>query len=431
MDTDVGTIENGVEEAPEDWVIHKIGEVCHLVKEHYTPESQDIRNYIGLEHIAQGSLRLIGVGKSTEVESNKFVFRKGQILFGKLRPYFRKVYRPKFDGVCSTDIFVIDGKEGFDNGFLFYFFANPQYVEEATMSSDGTKMPRASWDYLSKLEKAFPRYPEQRAIAKLLTDIDDKIELNEKMNNTLEAIGQAIFKHWFIDFEFPDEQGRPYRSSGGKMVESELGEIPEGWKVGNIDDVAQVVGGGTPSTKNSGFFTERGIPWLTPKDLSGYSYKFIAKGAIDITKEGLENSSVKLMPAGTILFTSRAPIGYIAIALNEVCTNQGFKSLVPKNGMKSEYLYQCIKRMTPFIKNISSGSTFGEVSGNAMKELRIIIPAQRYIDNFEILMSPINLRLQNIIASNGALSEVRDLLLPKLMSGKIRVPISDNASGSS
>ncbi len=415
---------------PETWEVHKISETCNLMRVHFKPDASDIRDYIGLEHIEQGSLRLVSKGKSSDIESDKLIFKKGQILFGKLRPYFRKVYRPNFDGVCSTDIFVIDGNECFDNGFLFYFFANPQIIREATMSSEGTKMPRASWDYLSNLEYVFPRLDEQKTIAQILINLDDKIELNQQMNMALEAIGQALFKHWFIDFEFPDENGKPYRSSGGKMVDSELGQIPEGWNIGKIDDMAQVVGGGTPSTKNKSYFTQNGIPWLTPKDLSGYEFKFISKGATDLTKEGLNNSSAKLMPKGTILFTSRAPIGYIAIALDEICTNQGFKSLVPKEEIWSEYIYQSIKRMTPYIKNISSGSTFGEISGNALKTLPIIVPDDNIVNKYDHFMSSINRRIQNIINSCSTLVEIRDLLLPRLMTGKIRVPVSDVMSGS-
>ena len=114
------------------------------------------------------------------------------------------------------------------------------------------------------------------------------------------------------------------------MTDSELGPIPAGWRVETIDSIAEVIGGGTPSTKIESYFVENGIPWITPKDLSGYTYKYIERGSTDITDEALKNSSARLLPGGTILFSSRAPIGYITIAANPISTNQGFKSLIPK-----------------------------------------------------------------------------------------------------
>lgn len=198
-------------------------------------------------------------------------------------------------------------------------------------------------------------------------------------------------------------------------------KIPNGWKEGILDDIAEVIGGGTPPTKKPEYFSQDGIHWLTPKDLSGYSGKYISKGAIDISKEGLENSSAILMPAGTVLFTSRAPIGYIAIAKNEVTTNQGFKSLVPRDNMKTEYVYQSIKMLTPLIELRSSGSTFQEISGGEMKKIPILIPPFDLTCKFEDIVNPFNDRIMNNQNQIITLNNIRDALLPKLMSGKIRV----------
>ena len=198
-------------------------------------------------------------------------------------------------------------------------------------------MPNLNTSILSQVPFSFPEYEEQRAIAATLSALDDKIELNNRINKTLEEMAQALFKHWFVDFEFPDENGQPYKSGGGEMEGSELGLIPKGWKVGVISDLGQVVGGSTPSKANNDYYTDGGIPWITPKDLSVNRDKYIGRGAIDITEAGLRNSSAQVMPKGTVLFSSRAPIGYIAIAKNNVTTNQGFKSVVPHAGVSSEF----------------------------------------------------------------------------------------------
>lgn len=335
-------------------------------------------------------------------------------------------------GFGSTEFIVLSAKkEKTDPFFVYYLVRNPTLRKIIIKSMTGTSgRQRVENAIFDNITISLPSLPEQAVIGKTLSDLDIKIEINRKMNQTLEAIGQAVFKHWFVDFEFPNEEGKPYKSSGGEMVDAgEMGKkIPKGWKIGRIEDVADVVGGGTPSTKVESYFTNTGIHWLTPRDLSGFLGKFIDKGATDITEEGLKNSSAKLMPKGTILFTSRAPIGYVAIALNSITTNQGFKSLIPKNKMQTEYLYQYLRMITPYIQSISCGSTFGEISGKAMKGIKITIPERLMVEKFEELMAPVNLRIINNMYGVRTLKEIRDSLLPRLMSGRIRIPVEERTA---
>ena len=188
-----------IEQVPTTWNLTSLSQCCELVKHQYKHSSKDIRKYIGLEHIEQQSLRLLGIGSTEDVSSNKFEFEQGQILFGKLRPYFRKVYRPNFDGVCSTDIWVIDTLKNNDQEFFFYFFADERIIIQANNSSKGTRMPRASWDYLEQLKFLIPPIQQQKSIAKLLSDLDSKTELNQKQNKILEQMAQTVFKSWFVD----------------------------------------------------------------------------------------------------------------------------------------------------------------------------------------------------------------------------------------
>src|SRR5690606_6583639 len=196
--------------------------------------------------------------------------------------------------------------------------------------------------------------------------------------------------------------------------------IPEGWEVNAIGDAATVVGGGTPSTKEKSYYTENGISWLSPKDLSGYDWKFISRGATDITELGLQNSSAKLMPKGTVLFSSRAPIGYIAIAENEICTNQGFKSLIPNKGVPTEYLYQFLKSNADSIDSVTSGSTFKEVSGSALIGIEILIADKEILNYYSEKLEPINSKTLQIQKETETLTQLRDRLLPELISGRVR-----------
>lgn len=302
---------------------------------------------------------------------------------------------------------------GLDVEYLYYWFLSPYGKNEINTKAIGSTQKALTIDSLSKFDIKIPvNLDDQRRIASILSSLDRKIELNNKINADLEEMAQAIFKSWFVDFE-------PFKD--GKFVDSELGMIPEGWKVGRLDEIADVVGGSTPSKAKPEYYTQKGIAWLTPKDLSNHPAVYTSRGVIDITKEGYNSTSTKLMPKGTILFTSRAPIGYISIAQNDICTNQGFKSLVPKKAGTC-FLYCFLKYVTPEIENKSTGSTFKEASGSLMKSLKVIMPEQKVFEDFETIVSPLFARIESLEKESSRLSLLRDTLLPRLMSGELEVP---------
>ncbi|MBU5443380.1 restriction endonuclease subunit S [Paenibacillus sp. MSJ-34] len=290
----------------------------------------------------------------------------------------------------------------------------------------GSSQPLLTQSLIKDIVMKIPSTSEQIKISDILTALDYKIELNNAINKNLEEMAQALFNSWFVDFEFPNENGEPYKSSGGEFEESELGLIPKGWKQGTISELGEVAGGATPSKKNEDFYTVRGIPWITPKDLSKTNNKYISRGEIDITQKGFSNSSVKLLPKGTVLFSSRAPIGYIAIAKNEVTTNQGFKSVIPFKHVGSEFVYYLLKSNVETIECRASGSTFKEISGTEMKRVPVLIPTENVLAKFNEIVEPIGRLTQKCEEENEDLTQIRDTLLPKLMSGEIRVPVEQD-----
>lgn len=297
--------------------------------------------------------------------------------------------------------------------FLSYYIKSALFQSVLKSIVVGSAIPTLSQKNLANLKINVPKeVDDQRRIASILSSLDRKIELNNKINADLEEMAQAIFKNWFVDFE-------PFKD--GKFVNSELGMIPDGWKVGRLDEIADVVGGSTPSKAKPEYYTQKGIAWLTPKDLSNHPAVYSSRGEIDITEEGYNSTSTKLMPKGTVLFTSRAPIGYISIAQNDICTNQGFKSLVSKKAGTC-FLYCFLKYITPEIENKSTGSTFKEASGSLMKSLQVIMPEQKVFEDFETIVSPLFARIESLEKENSRLSLLRDTLLPRLMSGELEVP---------
>lgn len=237
----------------------------------------------------------------------------------------------------------------------------------------------------------------QETIVKTLEGIDRKLLINEKVNDNLEQQAQSYFQELFVDNADPE------------------------WAIGTISDLGTVVGGSTPSKAKPEYYTESGIAWITPKDLSINKSKFVSHGENDITELGLKNSSAAIMPEGTVLFSSRAPIGYIAIAAGEVTTNQGFKSVVPKPEIGTPFVYFFLKNTLPVIEGMASGSTFKEVSGSTMKNVPAVIPDAETLAKFSDFCAPIFAQQRILEEQNQSLATLRDNLLPKLMSGEIDV----------
>ena len=193
------------------------------------------------------------------------------------------------------------------------------------------------------------------------------------------------------------------------------------WRIGTVSDLGTVTGGSTPSKGKPEYYSEHGIAWITPKDLSIDKSKFISHGANDITELALRNSSVSIMPKGTVLFSSRAPIGYIAIADGEVTTNQGFKSIVPHSNIGTAFVYFFLKNALPIIEGMASGTTFKEISGSAMRAVPTFIPDDISLQFFSSFCDPLFHQQQILERQNRELIALRDLLLPKLMSGELDI----------
>ena len=379
----------------QNWQTKKIGDCCKLIKKQYVPNKEDNKNYIGLEHIEQETLKLNGLGNSSNAISNKFIFEKGQVLFGKLRPYFRKVFRPNFEGVCSTDIWVIDSKDGFDNNFLFYFFADQKIIDEATNSSEGTRMPRAKWDYLSELEFEFPPLPEQLAIAEILSKLDEKIELNNKTNATLEEIGQAIFKRWFID--------NPEK---------------ENWECSTIGSELKTILGGTPDRMKAEYWNGS-INWIN----SGRVNEFrITEPSERITEEGLKKSATSLLPKGTVVLAiTGATLGQVSRLEINSCANQSVIGVLENENFSSEYLYYLIKNKIGEIIGFQTGGAQQHINKTNIDNFEIKVPDEKTLKDFNKIINPIFKQISINCFQNQTLSQIRDALLPKLMSGEIRV----------
>ena len=321
----------------------------------------------------------------------------------------------------NTSLFIKDFKGNIPK-YIFYLIKTLRLNEYGS----GSGVPTMNRNHLHPIKvSAHLDKNSQQKIAKVLSDLDAKIEVNNKINAALEAMAKTLYDYWFVQFDFPNKDGKPYKSSGGKMVYNEelKREIPEGWEVGTLDLIGNIIGGSTPSKSiDENFCNVKGTPWITPKDLSNNKgKKFITRGEYDVTELGLKEASLKIMPAGTVLLSSRAPIGYLAIARENVTTNQGFKSFVPKKEYSTEYIYFAIQNHIPEIEANSSGSTFKEVSSSILKTIKTILPKEEVLSIFNKKIKPIFKKQDCLELENQELASLRDWLLPMLMNGQVSV----------
>ena len=322
----------------------KIKDIVAFVPKSITPKAGKIYRLYSLPSFDDGRLYETLDGKN--IQSNKYIVPDKCILFNKLNVRFKRVLRideSDTNKVCSTEYLpLVVNESKVDYQYCYYLLISDKitnYLCGQNTNTSGSHK-RINPDNFLDINIILPELAEQKRIGKLLSDIDHKIELNRAINQNLEAMAKQLYDYWFVQFDFPNEDGKPYKSSGGEMVWNEKlkRDIPASWKTKVIEDIADVYNGATPSTVNEQNYGGN-IVWITPKDLSDQKQKFVYQGERNISQAGYNSCSTHLLPPNTILMSSRAPIGLLSIAKTELCTNQGFKSFVPKAENISTYLY--------------------------------------------------------------------------------------------
>ena len=321
-----------------------------------------------------------------------------------------------------------------DPQFFYYALSRFDFSDIA----QGTALPYLTVSSLSGLTLDLPPASEQRAIAHILGTLDDKIELNRRMNETLEAMARALFKSWFVDFD-PVRAKAEGRDPGlpkpiadlfpDRLVDSELGEIPAGWGVRPIGDLAEVVGGSTPKTERFEYWENGTHHWVTPKDLSGLSMPVLLDTERRITDAGLAQIGSGLLPIGTVLLSSRAPIGYLAVAEILVAINQGFIAMKPRSGISNLFLLRWASAAHDEIVSHANGSTFLEISKSSFRPIRTVAPTTPVMHAFDRMSRPMYLKVVEHEREYRTLAVLRDTLLPRLVSGELRVKDAENFIG--
>ena len=401
----------------------KLNDIAEFVTDKISSSSISLDRYVTTDSLLQNRRGRETAQNLPPMPCALTHYRQGDVLVANIRPYLKKVWYADSEGGCSSDVLAFRAKNGHCPSFLYTVLMQDAFFDYAMSGAKGSKMPRGDKDQIMRYELPTFTPVEEENVGNVMVDIMSKIKVNRQINDNLEAMAKQLYDYWFVQFDFPNEEGKPYKSSGGAMVWNERlkREIPVGWQVEKLIDFAEIKNGATPSTTDDANYGGN-IVWITPKDLSDQQSKFVYQGERNITKQGFDSCSTSMIPTNSVLMSSRAPIGLVSIAKHEVCTNQGFKSFIPKNIENSIYLYYYIKHHIKQIEQLGTGTTFKEVSRDELCKFPIlVVGANEAYKQWIELQNKIANKQFVLTKEIAALTKQRDELLPLLMNGQATI----------
>jgi len=391
-----------------------LGDVASEIRELYEPNEIEQLKFVGLKHIEKNTLRITSFGNSSDTQSTKKKFSKGDILFGSLRPYFRKVAVADFNGVCSTDITVVRSNEKIDQLFLFHLIANQDFINYATKISSGTRMPRANWKVLSKSIWTVPTLNEQKKIGKLLYNFTELIKINENKIRILEEIAQLIYHEWFVKYRYPGYKDVPLVDSG-----TDFGMIPEGWRIEKLSNLVKTQYGYTQSATDE----EIGPKYVRGTDINKETYiNWSTVPYCKIPKNELKKFKLKKGDILIIRMADPGKSGIIEQNINAIFASYLIRIEIREN-LTPYYLFYFLQSdaYKKYIEIASTGTTRKSASAGVLTNVNLIVPKKELLLKFEQLIEKLRNSLNIILLKSEKLSQIRDLLLPKLISGQIDV----------
>ena len=370
------------------------------------------------------------ISEQDAMRLSQHLVRDGDILYSRRGDVTQKalIRKNEVGYFCGTGCLLVRPGEKIDSEFLTYHLSTPSNQSWIVKQAVGATMPNLNTAILSGVPLNVPDKKTQQKIAAVLSALDAKIACNNRINAELEAMAKTLYDYWFVQFDFPfdfaqgrpDTKGKPYKSSGGKMVYNPTlkREIPAGGHDSNILAVADLLGGGTPTKKKPEYWNGN-IPFFTPTDADGAIFKF--ETADYITEEGLKMSSTKRFEKNTVLITSRGSVGKLVLTAVDMAMNQSCYALRAKPGISYTYLFFLTKELIHHLQVKSSGSVFDSIVSNDIEFTNLAIPESDVVEKFATIVEPAFDRIANNTKENQHLTQLRDWLLPMLMNGQVTV----------
>ena len=400
-----------------EWKEYKLEELCEYRKDKVKIDDINLYNYISTENMMPNKG---GIEIASSLPNSKTVARylEGDILISNIRPYFKKIWYAKNDGGNSNDVLVFKNisKDKLNNTFLYYLLSSDNFFDYVMSTAKGTKMPRGDKDAIMRYNINLPSLEEQEKIANILSSLDDKIELNNEMNKTLEEMAQSIFKRWFVDFEFPNEDGEPYKSSGGEMVDSELGMIPKGWEVKSLDEIANFL---------NGLAMQKFRPLDTDEEfLQVVKIKELKQGSTssDSDRCSINIDEKYIINDGDVIFAWSGSLDVRIWCGGKSGLNQHLFKVTSDDYPKWFYYLWVKNYLEQFIRIAADrATTMGHIKRSNLTEAKVLIPDDSTLKVMGYTLENLVCKfIENNIESKS-LIDLRDSLLPKLMSGEISV----------
>ena len=378
------------------WIDCELGDIVTLKRGHDLPK--DRRNEGQVPVVSSSGI----TGWHNEVKAEPPGVVTGR--YGTIGEvfYLDRPYWP-----LNTALYAIDFHEN-DPRFVAYFLRS----QLKNYKSEKAAVPGVNRNVLHKIKVRCPDPQAQSKIVSVLSAYDDLIENNLRRIALLEQAARLLYREWFVHFRFPGHET-------AKFVDG----LPGGWEERTFDEVCQTIGGGTPSTKVASYWDDGDVPWITPTDITRNDCLVLLDGEKKITREGLIKSSAKMVPPHTILMTSRASVGFFGLAEKEVCTNQGFINIIPNvEAMRYYLLFNLLHRVEE-VRSHAGGSTYAEISKSKFRALSVVQPDADALDAFDTKVRPILDQVRSLKKNTQQLTNARDLLLPRLMDGRIPVEV--------
>ena len=420
-------------EIPEDWNLKTVNDVVESAS---TGLDAIKRAPIVLDNTGIKCLRIQDVSqeknysdwgycKVTDNNYKKFHLYKGDILIARTGASVgvNKILNRDFDAVFNNGLIRIKVNSEVLPLFLFYNLQSLRFNQHIDSISQGTStQPNIQIKSLLGFNITLPDISEQQEIVDILASLNDKMRLNKKMNKTLEKIGKTLFKHWFVDFEFPNENGKPYKSCGGKMVDSELGKIPEGWEVKQLSDVSNISIGRTPPRLQSEWFSTnpQDVKWISIKDMAGNDV-YIHKTAEYLTNNAVSKFRIPKIPKNTVIVSFKLTVGRVSITTEEMLSNEAIAHIkISNKNLTPEFIYLYLKSFD-YSSLGTTSSIATAVNSKSIRSIPLIVPEEQLLKKFTNTTSPLFEQIFKNTIEINQLSIIRDFLLPRLMNGKLRV----------
>ena len=349
------------------------------------------------------------------------------------------------NGAVSPDyvVFGCDPKQ-LDSKFLYYVTKSRYWADWVADAGVGSVRVRIYYKELAKFPCPLPPLEEQRAIAGVLGSLDDKIEQNRRTAGKLEELARAVFRAWFVDFApvhakangatsypgLPQAAFNALPTTFTPATNSPLGPIPEGWTCESLTNLADIIGGGTPKRSEPKFWGE-GIPWYSVKDAPDEGQAWVISTDETITQEGLDGSSARLLSTGATIISARGTVGRLAIAGVPMAFNQSCYGLIPTDKSSPFVLYQAMRQTVAELRQRTHGSVFDTITSKTFERVELAWPPKPLVDAFEEVLAPLYELMKQLLGESQKLAELRDYLLPRLLSGAVRVKQGETKTGDS